>query len=149
MYRLVISDDKFHIRKGLTMSIDWKLLGFSVVGCFEDGRDVITYLKNNEVDVVFTDIEMAEVSGIDLAAWIAENCPDVIVVFISGYQEFDYAKKALSSGVFDYILKPINPEEIVKVFQKVKERFWYPNSLKAPALPAPAVSPAVETDREL
>lgn len=45
MYRLLISDDKFHIRKGLSMSVDWKALGFSLEGCFEDGSEVIAYLK--------------------------------------------------------------------------------------------------------
>ena len=121
MYRLLISDDKFHIRKGLTLSVDWKALGFSLDASFEDGSEVITYLQDHEADVVFTDIEMADVSGIDLATWIATNRPDIVVVFISGRQEFEYARKAISTGVFDYILKPINPEEIERVFGKVKE----------------------------
>lgn len=122
MYRIVISDDQLHSRKGLSLSIDWKSLGFSLVGSFEDGSDVIAYMKKHPVDVVFTDIEMPEVSGIELAKWVSENYPEVIVVFISGRQEFEYARKALETGVFSYVLKPINPLEIEQVFTKVKEK---------------------------
>jgi len=122
MYRIVIADDNFQIRKGLSLFVDWKALGFSVVGCFEDGSEVIEYLKEHEADVVFTDIEMVNVSGIELAAWVAANRPEMTVVFISGRQEFEYARKALAMGVFDYIPKPIVPEEIAKVFSRVKER---------------------------
>lgn len=122
MYRLVIADDEFAIRNGLATSIAWKELGFEVVGRFEDGRDVIKYLEKNPVDVVFTDVEMYEVSGLEVAAWVEAHCPQVIVVIISGYREFDYVRQALSVNVQDYILKPLNPEEIENVFRKVRRK---------------------------
>lgn len=122
MYRLVIADDEFTIRNGLAQMINWRELGYEVTGRFEDGSDVIEYMKTHRVDVVFTDVEMYEVSGLEVARWVAENCPGVIVVVISGYKEFDYVKEALTANVYDYILKPINPEEIKTVFRKVRKK---------------------------
>jgi len=116
MYRLVIADDEFTIRNGLTQIVNWRELGFEVKGRFEDGSDVIAYMETHEVDVIFTDVEMYEVSGLDVARWVAEHRPGVVVVMISGYKEFDYVKEALKVNVFDYILKPINPKEIETVF---------------------------------
>lgn len=122
MYRLIIADDELVIRNGIATAIAWKELGFEVVGRFDDGKDVIKYLENNTVDVVFTDVEMYDVSGLEVASWVAEHCPHVIVVIISGYKEFDYVKEAISSNVYDYILKPINPEEIKRVFLKIRKK---------------------------
>ena len=128
MYRLVIADDEFTIRSGLFRMIDWQSMGFKLTGCFEDGKDIISYVENHEVDVIFTDVEMYTVSGLEVARWIAENHPNVIVVIISGYKEFDYVKEALTVNVFDYILKPIDPDEIVRVFSKVKDKLDKENS---------------------
>lgn len=122
MYRLVIADDEITIRSGLARMIDWKAIGFEIEASLEDGKDAIAYVENHEVDVIFTDVEMYEVSGIEVAKWVAENRPHIVVVMISGYKEFDYVKGALSFGVFDYILKPIDPEEIVRVFARIKTK---------------------------
>lgn len=122
MYRLVIADDEIYIRNGLAQMIDWKTLGFELADMFEDGKELIEYVEKQDVDVVFTDVEMFEVSGLEVAGWIALNRPDIMVVMLSGYKEFDYVKEAIAANVFDYILKPINPEEIVRVFGKIKER---------------------------
>ena len=122
MYRLLIADDEITIRSGLTRMIDWNTIGFEIAANLEDGKDVISYVEDHEIDVIFTDVEMFEVSGIEVAKWVAENRPDIIVVMISGYKEFDYVKGALSFGVFDYILKPIDPDEIVKVFTRVRNK---------------------------
>lgn len=72
--------------------------------------------------MIFTDVEMYEISGLEVAKWVADNCPGVIVVVISGYKEFDYVKEALKVNVFDYILKPINPKEIEQVFMKIRQK---------------------------
>ena len=79
-------------------------------------------MKTQSVDVIFTDVEMYEVSGLEVAKWVADNCPGVIVVMISGHKEFDYVKEALQVNVFDYILKPINPKEVEEVFIKIRQK---------------------------
>lgn len=121
MYRLVVSDDEFNIRQGLTRFIDWKNLGFEVVAQFEDGKEVIEYVESNLVDVVLTDVMMFQVSGLEVAEWIARNRPNIKVIILSGYKEFDYVRKALVSNVYDYILKPVDFEEMKQVFLRLKQ----------------------------
>ncbi len=120
MYKLVIVDDEKAIRKGIRDYIDWKSMGFEVVESFEDGKETIHYLEQNSIDVILTDIEMAEVSGIELAKYVHENKSEVKVVIISGYKEFEYARKAVEYGVEHYLLKPIRMDEVSKVFLKIK-----------------------------
>ncbi len=119
-YRLVIADDEKPIRTGLVKYIDWKTLGFEVVGCFEDGADVLHYLQQNGADVVFSDIKMNRVTGLDIARAVHDNQLPVKVILISGHKEFDFAKEAIGYGVRDYVLKPVRFDEIRKVFTQLK-----------------------------
>lgn len=121
MYRLVVSDDEFNIRQGLTRYIDWAQLGFQVVAQFEDGKEVIEYVEKNSVDVVLTDVMMFQVSGLEVAEWIARHRPAVKVIILSGYKEFDYVRQALIANVYDYILKPVDFAEMEKVFLRLKQ----------------------------
>ena len=123
MYKLIIADDEKCIREGLKDIIPWAETGFRVVGVFDDGAGVLEYIQNNNVDVVLTDIKMKRVSGIDIAKYVSEkklNRP--IVVFLSGYREFELAHQAMMNNVYSYILKPAKNSEIVEVFKKLKEK---------------------------
>lgn len=121
MYQLIIVDDEKAIRKGIRDYIDWKSMGYEVADIFEDGKEALEYLKNHIVDVVLTDIEMAEVSGLQLAKHIRDNDLPQKVVIISGYKEFEYARKAVEYGAEHYLLKPIRMEEVAEVFAKIKK----------------------------
>ena len=121
MYKLIIVDDEKVIRKGIRDYIDWGSMGFEVADIFEDGKEAIEYLGSHMVDVVLTDIEMAEVSGLEMAKYIKNNHLSQRVVIISGYKEFEYARKAVEYGVEHYLLKPIRMEEVQKVFTKIAE----------------------------
>jgi two-component system, response regulator YesN len=120
LYKLIVVDDEAVIRKGMCNYIPWNEMGFEVIADFEDGKETIDYLKGNQVDVILTDIEMAQVSGLKLANYIHENNPSVKVVILSGYKEFEYARKAVEYNVKYYLLKPIRLEEVQKVFSKIK-----------------------------
>lgn len=122
MYQLVIVDDEYTIRTGMCNYIDWEPMGFSVAADFEDGKETIEYLEHHPVDVVLTDIEMAEVSGLELARYIKEHQLPCKVIILSGYREFEYARKAIEYDVEHYILKPIRMDELQKVFANVKEK---------------------------
>lgn len=119
MYRLIIVDDEKIIRKGIRDYIDWKSMNFEVVETFEDGKEALDYIRKNPVDVVLTDIEMAEISGLELAKIICEEKLGQRVVIVSGYKEFEYARKAVEYGVEHYLLKPIHMEEVKEVFEKI------------------------------
>jgi AraC-like DNA-binding protein/DNA-binding NarL/FixJ family response regulator len=96
-------------------------MGFELVAAFEDGRETIQYLESNPVDVVLTDIKMAEVSGTDVARFVHARRPGVRVVFLSAYREFDDAKVAIECGVQHYLLKPVRARELAQVFGAVRQ----------------------------
>lgn len=122
LYKLAIADDELFIRESLLRFIHWEELGFEVVLAAEDGAPVIQALKENQkIDAVFCDIQMQDRTGLDVAQYIAENRIDCVVVLLSGYQEFEFARKALKYGVEEYLLKPINLKDIRTTFVKVKE----------------------------
>ena len=121
MYKLVIVDDESKIRLGLMNHYPWVELGFEVVGNFADGRMALDFMNENRVDVVLTDIRMPVMTGIELAQQIRERHPHTNVIFLSGYADFDYARQAIVNSVKDYILKPVKYDNIMSVFNLMKQ----------------------------
>ena len=121
MYRLIVVDDEDIIREGLCLGVDWKSMGFEVAADFEDGDSALSWLEENECDVVMTYIMMARTGGLELAQQVREKYPGVRVLILSGYQEFEYAKTAMRYGVSDYLLKPLRTAELRSVFAGLRE----------------------------
>ncbi len=124
MYRLIIVDDEKLIRNGLSRYVEDNAEEFDVAGEFDDGAPALEYLLGNagQVDVVIADIKMKNMSGIELAGQIRSHNIDVKIVFISGYEEFEYARKAIEYKVFSYLLKPLRFEQLDNMFRElVKE----------------------------
>lgn len=120
MYRVIIADDEEYVRMGIAEVVDWHSMGFEIVRCMSDGREVIDYLQSHEVDVVLTDIKMTFVSGLDVAQYVHRGKRGERVVLLSGYQEFKLAKEAIQYQVVHYLLKPTDVNELVSVFQEIK-----------------------------
>lgn len=120
MYKLIIADDETKIRQGLSRYFPWNSIGFEVFAEAKNGQQVINYLKNGSADVILCDIKMPIVSGIEVAEYVYVNKINVVVVFISAYRDFEYAKSAIEFGVKNYILKPTNYDEIKEIFSKIK-----------------------------
>ncbi|MBQ8233252.1 MAG: response regulator [Lachnospiraceae bacterium] len=121
MYKLIIADDEALIRAGLFYCNDWNAMGFEVSAMLEDGNDVLEYLEKGRADVLLTDIRMYKVSGLEVANIIKEKYPWMKVVLLSGYKEFEYAREAMHCGVYEYLLKPVDYEQLTKLFEKIKE----------------------------
>lgn len=121
MYKLILSDDEPFIREGMRDLIDWNGLGFEIVGIFEDGGPVIEYLKNHTVDAIVTDIKMPLYTGLDIAKYAYENHLHTHIIFISGYQEIDLAMAAIKYNVSQYILKPVDIEELKNQLITIKK----------------------------
>lgn len=121
MYHLIIVDDEFEIRNGLSRYFPWQSVGFETTAVFENARAALDYLQRNPVDVVLTDIEMPGMSGIELARVIHEQHLPAKVIFLSAYKKFEYARDAISYKVVHYIKKPTVHSEIFEVFCSIQK----------------------------
>ncbi len=121
MYRLIIVDDEFEIRNGLSRYFPWDSVGFEVAATFEDGKAALDYIQDHPVDVVLTDIEMPKMTGIELAREIYQQELPIKVIFLSAYRKFEYARDAISYKVIHYITKPTVHSEIHEVFCSVRK----------------------------
>jgi len=122
-YKLVIVEDQAQICEGLSKYFQNYNLGFEVVQVFSNGADAFEWLKGapDEVDVVFTDIKMPRLTGIQLAQKIREAGWNMKIVFLSSYRDFEFAKNALNLGVNAYLTKPIQFDELDEVFANLKK----------------------------
>ena len=119
MYSLIIVEDELIARERLTHMVKWETFGFHVDAAFSDGREVLDYLKYNTPDVILTDIKMTHTSGLDVAKYVSEHSMATKVVFLSGYEEFEYAKRAIEYHVSDYLSKPISLPRLKEVFSRI------------------------------
>lgn len=122
MIKVLIVDDEPFIRQGLKILIDWEQYGYEVVGEAANGIEAIKELEVKDIDLIIADIKMPEMNGLELIEYVRANMlNEVKFIVLSGYYEFEYAKKAIKCNVTDYILKPINKEELIKVLGAFKE----------------------------
>lgn len=121
MLKIVIVEDEDMLREGLVNYINWEELGFEVAGEAADGAEGLKVIEKTRPDVVMTDIKMPHMDGITMTERIIEQYGDIQVVIISGYDDFEFARRALKAGVKEYILKPVNLEQLKNVMNKVRE----------------------------
>ena len=119
-YRVVVVEDENLIAKNISKHIESENPAFKVVGIYSNGEDALKAIKETPPSVVFTDISMPVMNGLELAAKINETMKFIKCVIITGYAEFEYVKEALHYGVEDYLLKPVNPEELRKLLKKLE-----------------------------
>lgn len=113
MLKLLIVDDERIIRETMATIIDWNTLDIQLIGTAKDGIEAYNIILDEYPDIVLTDIKMPALSGIELIAKIHEINPQTQFIILSGYGEFEYAKKAMQYGVKHYLLKPCNEMQIV------------------------------------
>ncbi|WP_308737516.1 response regulator [Paenibacillus sp. AR247] len=120
MYKLLLVEDEEDVRDGLVEEINWELHGFQVTGTAENGREALEWMEKEMPDIVVTDIQMPFMNGLELAAWIREHAPSTKIIILTGYDEFEYAQKAIKLQIDEYVLKPFSSRELVDVLLKVK-----------------------------
>lgn len=122
MLRVLLVDDEPFILQGLTVLIDWQQEGFEIVGTVANGEEALEFLKLQKVDLVITDIKMPVMTGIELLSTIRnQSVSEAYVVILSGYADFSYAQEAIRYKCTDYILKPVEREELIEVLHKVAQ----------------------------
>lgn len=112
MYKVLLVDDEPLITIGLQALLDWEDDGFEIVSRAESGEEALTYLKEHPVDLLITDILMGEMSGLDLIEEAKKIQPKVKCIILTGYQEFKYIKHGLLLGIENYLVKPVDEEEL-------------------------------------
>lgn len=122
MYKLIIVEDEEIVRSGLKNGTDWCGLGFEVVGTASNGIEALELVNNTEPDVVLTDIRMPDMDGIELMRILKHRNPEVEIVILSGYSDFEYARSAVKYDAFAYLTKPIDEVEFIRTFKEVKQK---------------------------
>lgn len=120
-YTVLLVDDEEEIREGIIRKIDWESYGFRIIGSAGNGSDALEIAENLQPDVVMTDVMMPFMDGLELGERIVHMNPEVKLLVFSGADEFEYAQKALRIQAVEYILKPIDAEELGDTLTKIKE----------------------------
>jgi two-component system response regulator YesN len=123
MYKMVIVDDEKVVLDGLTSAINWSDHQVQIVGTSLDGNTAYQLIEDTKPHIVMADIRMPGLNGLDLIDKVKTLRPDTVFIVISGYTEFDYAKRALKLEVVDYLTKPIELDEIIASVKKAINKF--------------------------
>ena len=130
MLKVFLVEDEFVVREGIKNNVDWKGHGYDFCGEASDGELAYSMIQKLKPDIVITDIRMPFMDGLVLSRLIKKEMPQIEIIVLSGYEEFEYAKEAIKIGIAQYLCKPINGEELLaevdavalKIEEKRKER---------------------------
>ena len=122
MLRIAIVDDEFYFRSALKANMPWSDNGMTVIGDANDGESGLKLILSEKPDVAIVDINMPMLSGLELIQRAQEAGAECRYVILTGYDEFKYAQRAVSLGVSNYVLKPVDFEELMQVLEREKEK---------------------------
>lgn len=118
MYNLFIVDDDYWMRNYLKESLKWETFGVRFAGDAGGSAEACEKLELIHVDILITDIKMPGMDGIQLSELVIKKNPDVRIILISSYKEFEYARRAIGLGIMDYIMKPVEEEILADIIKK-------------------------------
>ncbi|MGO4928371.1 response regulator transcription factor [Fundicoccus sp. Sow4_F4] len=121
MFTVFIVEDEQLIREGMLKLVEWHQLGFEVIGQAADGELAWPMIQDLQPDIVITDIRMPFMDGLSLSRIIKQHYPNTKIIILSGYDEFEYAQKAINIGVEHYVLKPITKAQLTELLVKIRE----------------------------
>lgn len=121
MHQILLVDDEPYVVDDLSISLPWAEMGFEQVHKAYSGYEALELLQRHPIDIVVTDINMPEISGIELIASIRNRWKHIRVVMLTGYAEFEYARKAIEEQASAYLLKPIANDQLIAVIGKLQE----------------------------
>lgn len=122
MIRVLIAEDEMPLLRGMKRLIESLHTDFQVVKCASNGKEAIEYLEENSVDVIFTDINMPLIDGLEVLSIVHAKYPEVYRVVLSGYNDFEYARHAIHAGVSEYLLKPIARQELLDILNILSDK---------------------------
>lgn len=128
MYRVLVADDEADERALIRFLLNNADEKFELYEA-KNGKEALTIIQQKEIDILLSDIQMGHMTGIELAAKVREEYPDMEILFFSGYDDFEYVRSALSLRAVNYILKPVNPDELMKSLREIIARLDSKNLL--------------------
>lgn len=120
LYKILLVDDEEEVRTSIIKKIQWNDLGFEVVGDAENGEDALEKVAQLDPDLILTDIKMPYMDGLQLAERLKGEREQIEIIVFSGFDEFEYAQQAIKLNVLEYILKPVNVEELTEILSQIK-----------------------------
>ena len=122
MMKVFLVEDEVVMREGMKNNIPWEREGFSFVGEASDGELAYPLIQKTRPDILITDIKMPFMDGLELSRLVKQEFPDIKILILSGYDEFEYAKEAISIGITDYLVKPISGAQLLEAVKKVAKK---------------------------
>lgn len=120
MLKLMIADDELYVIEYMKTLLDWESLGISLCGFANDSEEALQIAEREEPDLALLDINMPGMDGLQLTELLKQRFPELVMAFVTGYSEFEYARKALQLGAEEYILKPFSREELENAVLRLK-----------------------------
>lgn len=135
MYKLIFADDEALVRNNVARLLQWETCGFTLAGCCSNGYELVEQVKRDPPDLVIADINMPFINGIEAAREIRQEFPQVKIAFLTGHDDFDYARQAIDLHVMKYILKPVTSESLTEILREIRaeidEEYRQAGNLKA------------------
>ena len=133
MYKVLLVDDEYMITEGLKRLIPFDKWDMEVVATANHADDALDYVREHPVDIVISDVNMPDKTGLEMIGEMRDLLPDAYYILLSGYQEFDYVKKAMNLNVVDYLVKPVDKVELGHLLEKIvtqlREKVQEPETL--------------------
>ena len=122
MLKVIVADDEQHIIRLINALVDWNSIGLELVGTASNGFEAIELVNSLKPDILITDIRMPGCDGLELIKKVKLSKNEIEIIIISGYANFPYAQTAIKCGVGDYLLKPINKNELLESLKKIRQK---------------------------
>ncbi|WMT39988.1 response regulator [Paenibacillus sp. D2_2] len=119
MYKVLLADDEMLDLEGMKQFIPWSDLGLEVVAAVSNGFSACEVLERQDIDILVTDVNMPNMTGLELARIAIEKSSNIRIIFVSGYQDFHYVKQALSLKACSYVLKPMDDNELIASLKSI------------------------------
>lgn len=130
MLKTFLVEDEVVIREMIKKMIPWEQYGFELAGEASDGEMALPLILKSKPDLLITDIKMPFMDGLTLCKLVKKELPDIKIVILSGYDDFNYAKQAINIGVEDYLLKPITKNAFIERLEEIHNRYEHEKTQK-------------------